>query len=373
MENREETLYCVGCGAQIQTDRERERGYTPRSVLNKSLADPDLPLYCQRCFKLRHYNQLQNVQTSADEFLAILHEIGDQDGLIVNVLDIFDIAGSLIPGLQRFVGNRDIVFVANKVDLLPKSTNQAKLLSWLKTYLSDQGFKAKHVLLTSAKKKQDIDQLLDLMEDLRQGQDVYLVGATNVGKSSLVNAILKATGYDYDLITTSNFPGTTLDTIEIPFADQGKLVDTPGVIQPGQMTSLLDSHGLKQVMPKNEIKARTYQLNSEQTLFIGGLAQLDYLAGERNQLTVYAANSLDIHRRKLAGSQAFYEKHAGSLLTPTAQVENPVANRVRREFHVKPGQDIVVSGLAWIKVGQAGDFALHVPKGIDVTIRSAII
>ncbi|MBA5760121.1 50S ribosome-binding GTPase, partial [Escherichia coli] len=72
------------------------------------------------------------------------------------------------------------------------------------------------------------DTLLEKIEELRNGQDVYVVGFTNVGKSTLINRIIKQASGENNVITTSQFPGTTLDKIEIPLADGNVLVDTPG-------------------------------------------------------------------------------------------------------------------------------------------------
>ena len=71
--------------------------------------------------RLRHYNEIQDVSLTDDDFLRLLNEIGEKDALIVNVVDIFDFNGSLIPGLHRFVGNNPVLLVGNKVDILPKS------------------------------------------------------------------------------------------------------------------------------------------------------------------------------------------------------------------------------------------------------------
>ena len=46
-----------------------------------------------------------------------------------------------------------------------------------------------------------------------KNKDIYFVGITNSGKSTLINAMIKSyNGYDGD-ITMSNFPSTTLDVI----------------------------------------------------------------------------------------------------------------------------------------------------------------
>ena len=90
-----EALHCIGCGAVIQTTDKAGIGYTPQSALEKGLETGEL--YCQRCFRLRHYNEIAAVNISDDEFLRLLTEVGNTNALVVNVVDIFDFNGSVIP------------------------------------------------------------------------------------------------------------------------------------------------------------------------------------------------------------------------------------------------------------------------------------
>lgn len=103
---------------------------------------------------------------------------------------------------------------------------------------------------------------------------MYVVGVTNVGKSTLINQIIKQRTGVEDLITTSRFPGTTLDKIEIPLDDGHELVDTPGIIHQEQMAHVLPAEDLRLVAPQKEIKPKTYQLDEQQTIFLGGLPVL---------------------------------------------------------------------------------------------------
>ncbi|MCZ0717727.1 ribosome biogenesis GTPase YqeH [Aerococcus kribbianus] len=369
---KEEAVYCIGCGARLQSEQAGERGYTPQSSYDKGIETGEL--YCQRCFKLRHYNQLEKVSTSEDEFLALLNDLSNKDALIVNVIDIFDVSGSIISGLNRFTGDNPVLLVANKLDLLPKSLNPNRLQNWLQGQLKDLGIKVDDILLLSAKKRKAVDELLDKIESMRHGKDVYIMGVTNVGKSTIINRLLQSTGVDAQVITTSQYPGTTLDLIEIPFEDDSVLVDTPGIIHSNQMTSLLDLDDLKLVMPADELRPRTYQLNDQQTLFMGGLARFDYLSGEKMGITAYFSRRLDIHRRKLEGSDEFYDKHLGGLLTPPqAGTIAEFPTLVRREFHIRENTDLVISGLGWLNIPKAADIAIHVPRGIAVYLRSPLI
>ena len=144
-----EELQCIGCGAVIQTNKPGELGYTPQTALEKGLASGEV--YCQRCFRLRHYNEIQDVSLTDDDFLRLLNELGQKDALIVNVVDIFDFNGSLIPGLHRFVGDNPVLLVGNKVDILPKSLKKTKLTQWMKERAYEAGIRPVDVLLTSTR------------------------------------------------------------------------------------------------------------------------------------------------------------------------------------------------------------------------------
>jgi hypothetical protein len=362
-------LHCIGCGAAIQTEEPGKIGYTPPSALEKE------EIICRRCFRLRHYNEVQDVSLHDDDFLQILHELGRTDSLIVYMIDIFDVNGSWLPGLQRFVGNNPILLIGNKVDLLPKSTNKAKLVSWLKKEAKEAGLHPADVLLVSSAKGYNVREAMAQMEQLRNGRDVYVVGCTNVGKSTFINRIIKETAGNEGIITTSPVPGTTLDMIRIPLDDGRHLVDTPGIINDHQMAHFIDKDDLKTITPKKEMKPRIYQLNERQTLFFGGLARLDYLRGGRRPLVCYMANSLHIHRTKLEKADELYRVHAGDLLQPPGKkgIEQ-FPEFVRHEFHIKNGKmDIVFSGLGWVTAGEGAHLAAYAPKGVGVMIRKSLI
>ena len=365
-------LRCIGCGALLQTENKDQAGYTPKSALEKGLETGNL--YCQRCFRLRHYNEIADVNMTDEEFLKLLTDIGQEDALIVNVVDIFDFNGSVIPGLHRFVQDNDVLLVGNKKDVLPHSLKPARLTQWLKEEAHAAGLRPKDVVLTSANNQEDVRVLMKKIDELRNGRDVYVVGVTNVGKSTLINSIIKeATGED-NVITTSRFPGTTLDKIEIPLDDDTYLVDTPGIIHRHQIAHVLSKEDLNLVSPKKEIKPMTFQLNAGQTLFLGGLARFDYLKGDKQGITAYFSRDLNIHRTKTDGADEFYAKHVGGLLTPPKADDLASFPRLRRvEFSIKDKTDVVLSGLGWIKVAKPGIVAIWVPEGVDVVLRKSII
>src|SRR5699024_6502645 len=146
---------------------------------------------CQRCFRLKHYNETQEISIGDDDFLRMISDIRNHSGLVVHLIDIFDVSGSLIPNLSRIVGDKKVILVGNKLDLLPKSTNPNKLIHWLKATAKASGLTVQDALLISSVKGTGIEELTHLIEKLRKGQNVYIVGTTNVGKSTFINKVIK--------------------------------------------------------------------------------------------------------------------------------------------------------------------------------------
>ncbi|KRK35362.1 ribosome biogenesis GTPase YqeH [Levilactobacillus parabrevis] len=367
-----EALHCIGCGAEIQTTDKTAPGYTPQSALEKGMEKEEV--YCQRCFRLRHYNEIVPVGLTDDDFLNLLTQIQDANALIVYVVDIFDFNGSVIPGLHRFVGENPILLVGNKEDLLPSSLKRSKLKDWIRQRANEQGLRPIDVTLLSAKTNQSVDQLLELINKYRGDRDVYVVGVTNVGKSTLINQIIRQNTGVKDLITTSRFPGTTLDKIELPLDDDHVLVDTPGIIQNQQMAHFLDGKDLKLVAPQKQIKPKTYQLNDQQTLFFGGIARFDYTNGPKSGFIAYFENNLYIHRTKLENADDFYTRQLGQLLTPP-QPENKddFPPLVPHEFKTTVKSDLVFEGLGWITVPAGVNVTGWAPAGVGVLVRRAMI
>ena len=369
-------IYCIGCGAEIQSENPNKQGYLPKSVVEKGIEENNL--VCKRCFRLKNYNEVSDVELGAEDFYKLIKTLSKKDGLIVKVVDIFDFSGSWIEDVIDIVGNnKDIVLVANKLDLLPKSVKQNKIKQWLFKMLKAKGIKAKDILLISAIKNHGIEEAAARIDELRNGKDVYIIGATNVGKSTFINKLIELTTGDKNVITTSHFPGTTLGMIEIPLDRATSIYDTPGIILDYDIAHYLDAKSLKLVMPKKEIKARVFQLNAEQSLFFGGMARVDFVKGERQSFTLYASNLVDIHRTKLSNADALFEKHLGTLLKPPFEDNISIfKNQVKKNFKIDDRKiDIVISGLGWITVNSDSgcEIDIYVPEEIEVFVRESII
>ena len=365
---------CSGCGVALQTASPDQLGYVPQKALGRT------PVICQRCFRIRHYNEASSITLNDDDFLRLLHQVGSTESLVVSIVDVFDFEGSMIAGLSRFAGKNPVILVVNKIDLLPKVTNYNRIVNWVQRQAKEAGLRVVQVVLCSAKKNMGFDRVIEAIERFRGGRSVYVVGATNVGKSTLINRLIR----DYsDLdaeLTVSQYPGTTLDLVAIPLDDGASIIDTPGIVYRHRLTELVSKKDLGALLPDKPIKPLVYQLNERQTLFFGGLARFDFERGERQSFTVYVSNAIagSVHRTKLERADALYEEHRGGLLSPPDKEGLELLPPwTKHSIRIPRGmkQDISISGLGWIAASSAvgADITVHAPKGVKVTVRDSII
>lgn len=364
--------FCSGCGVQMQSMHKEQVGFIPEQARGRE------PLVCYRCYRMKHYNEPSPLTLDDSTFTHILHQVSDTDSLVVNIVDLFDFEGSLITGLRRFVGNNPIMLVVNKADLIPKAVNPNKLINWIQRQAKAYGLQVVEVVLCSALKNIGLDRLIAAINRHRAGKDVYVVGATNVGKSTLINRLLRSVGQADERLTTSRYPGTTLDLVAIPLDDGRHLFDTPGIMQATRLTECVPASLLSAIIPQKEIKPIVYQLKAEQTLFFGALARLDFIEGKPQSMTCYLSQMIPIHRTKLSRADELYEKHKGQMLSPPD--ESQLADLppfTKHDIRIRPGelQDVVISGLGWIKInGMTGaTLQVHGPSGVSVITREPMI
>ena len=184
-------------------------------------ADPFTPLVRR---------QVEEAMAEAD---VILFVVDAADGLTAADRDIADM-------LRR--SERPLALVANKTD---RKEAVARLPE-----LFELGFG--EAIPISAYHGRGIGELLDRIVEMTppaetpaatERLDVAVVGRPNVGKSSLVNAIL---GEQRTIV--SEIPGTTRDAIDTPFEFEGhalRLIDTAGIRRRGKIERGVERHSVQ--------------------------------------------------------------------------------------------------------------------------------
>ena len=334
MENKQ----CLGCGVILQDTNIALEGYT-NSLEND---------YCRRCFRMKNYGDYQTSTKSNDEYIEILKSIGESNDLVLHIVDILNI-GKDLNFIKEYLNNK-MILVLNKRDVLPKSVKDEKIIE----YIKNLGANYEEIIIISANKNYQIDELFKLMKKHKTSDNIYIIGNTNTGKSSLINQLIKNYSNNQDELTISPLPSTTLDKIEIELNDNIKLIDTPGLVDRGNLVSYVETDLLKKISPRKEIKPRTYQLKKNQCLIIGNLVRLDYIEGEKNSFTLYLSNDVKVKRLN-----ALKHDNLKDLYKTTDEL--------------KYYEDIVINGLGWIKVVEKGIVDLYIDKNIETYVRKNLI
>ncbi|ORZ40361.1 hypothetical protein BCR44DRAFT_1173217 [Catenaria anguillulae PL171] len=288
-------------------------------------------LVCQRCHDIHHTNHsaAKGPPVVAPSDLDLRKS---NRSLFIHMVDMLDFPLSYFPTSRILPRNAPYLLVFNKSDLLPLSATSERLSQWathfarrLKLRPAPAGV---HVI--SSKSGAGIKDLMAHAEQLRNRyalRDVYLLGATNVGKSEFINCLHRMVRYPKTAgqVTASRVHGTTVANLPIPLSRfagllhagaasssvpsipteslagvKGHLIDTPGVTLPARLTATLlaDPKDHKLVHVAKRLVPVTYRVPAGKSIFFGGLARIDYVSGtaeSRLGITVWSSNVLPVH------------------------------------------------------------------------------
>ena len=360
---------CKGCGAILQDQNPEGKGFIP--TLSKESR------YCKRCFRMMHYNELPKIVASNKEYEHVIDDVIRKNGLIVFVVDIFAFKATFNKKMIDKLRNKNVILVANKYDVFPHSTNVENIVSWLSHECEKIFFKVDAIHIVSSKKGYFIEDLTRTIDLARKERDVYFVGCANVGKSSLINALLKKnTSITDDVVSTSVIPGTTLNEIRIPFfSDNKAFIDTPGLINPSDVLNVLLPDSYKKIIPNNEMKPLTYQITNGNSIMLAGLAALSFTSHEKISAIVYASNDLYIHRCKTERVEELFKTQLGKLLNPPLEAEASKMKYKTLFVHLdgKRKRDVWFSGFGFVSVIGECDIEVKVLESTEVYFTNAII
>lgn len=363
---------CYGCGAILQSDNPLEPGYLPK---DKMKGDDKL---CQACYRLRHYGEVkENSPSFDDNYVKLLTRANEEKSLIVYVIDSFFIEASLIKDLHKYLtGN--VLVVLNKKDILPPKFPEDKLMGKIKAILTQDNVKILDMMYISSVSGYNMDLLMNKINQLRKGKNIYFIGASNVGKSSIVNKILKNFKNKTDkLITTSRFPGTTLGVIGIPLDNNSYMFDTPGVFNPNSCLSQLDKKALKYIIPRKQIKTTIYQKVKDNTAFIfGGVARFDVISTNKNttNLTIFMSNEVEITKANVNKADNTFVSLICQKVNPSVQSIKEIRDLEKHEYKLPDTKEgtinITIVGFGSIMMdGRGQTIAVYAPRNVAVRIE----
>lgn len=225
---------CSGCGAELQCRDAAAPGFVPADKYRSLCAGPDgtaglRDAVCQRCWVLEHGGRVVRLDLPPEQHRAVLSAAlrspprHGRGPLLLYLLDVLELPDPVLPQLPALLSPEvpaaGLLVVGNKVDLLPADSpgHLGRLRQRVTAACLQAGISRAQLVdvrLVSAKTGFGIERLVSrLQRSWKCAGDVYLLGATNSGKSTLFNALLLS---DYcksrapDVVnraTVSSWPG----------------------------------------------------------------------------------------------------------------------------------------------------------------------
>ncbi|CAL1352355.1 unnamed protein product [Linum trigynum] len=376
--------------------------------------DKDEVTVCARCHSLRNYGQVKN-QTAEnlipdfdfDRLIStrLIKPTGNSNAsVVIMVVDCVDFDGSfpkraaksLFEALEGAKADPraskklpKLVLVATKVDLLPTQISPTRLDKWVRHRARAAGApKLSGVFLVSSRKDLGVKNLLSFVKELGGPRgNVWVIGAQNAGKSTLINALAKKGGAKVSKLTEAPVPGTTLGILRIGgiLSAKAKLYDTPGLLHPNLMSMRLDRDEQKMIEIRKELQPRTYRVKAGNAIHMGGLVRLDLnqASVDTIYITVWASPNISLHMGKLETADEFYDNHVGVRLQPPVGKEraSELGEWESREIKVSGSSwdtnsiDISIAGLGWFSVGLKGEatLTLRTYDEVEITLREPLV
>ncbi|KAF2962422.1 ribosome biogenesis GTPase YqeH [Fervidobacterium sp. 2310opik-2] len=357
---------CPGCGSEIQHDKPGKPGFIPADVYERRLKEGK-EILCQRCFKLKHYGMLVG-EVDEDEIIDFLRKTVTKFNSFMYVLDIFDFEGTYRPEINEMIKDKNVIYVVNKFDILPKSVSGAQLKKWLADRINNAN--GDNIFITSTKNEFGISKLKKYLENLRG--EMLVLGVTNVGKSSLLKKLTNSK------VTVSPYPGTTIGIVKHKLKNL-KVYDTPGIIVNDRMIDLFDADCQAKVLAKGEVNRKTFKPYPGEVIFIGGLCKISSKMKNEENLRpifqIFAPENVSFHKTKNKNFIDNFPKYFGKeLVPPCKKMDISGLNFKNLSIEVNEGFELSIPGLCWINIKRGPvQFDVYLPENVSVYIRPSLI
>lgn len=318
---------CLGCGTLIQNKDKNSLGYSPKEDAK----------YCERCFRVKNYNESKLVELPKNN-MDIIKEINKKANFVLFIIDILNITEEVINTFKEI--KKEKVLVINKVDTFPKSLRKESVRNHLKNYYGINS----RVIFASANKGLGLNEIKNI---ILENNYTYLVGFTNSGKSSLINALKKDMG-ELETITTSIVPNTTIEFIKIRL-NENVIIDSPGFNYNSSIYNDNNLSLIKKTNMKNNINPITYQIKENDKVLIEDMIRIDSL--NKNSFTFYMSNNLKVKK--------VYKNCLEELSSKT--------------YELTENKDLIIKGLGFINIKKPGTIKIYISDTNLIEIRDSVI
>lgn len=326
---------CQGCGVILQATNPEEKGYIPMEKYRDSM-------YCERCFKITHYNaKLPVTLKNVNDYL--LKEVNEKAQYVYFLVDFLNINEETMTTFKKITTSKTLLI--SKTDIIPKSIKEQTITEWLKKVYNI----TEPILYQSTKKNTNTHAIIHFLEE-NKITECYILGYTNAGKSTLINKLCTSNNINNKQITTSLIPNTTIDFIKLPLSSSLTIIDSPGFTLTNTLYKEDEFALLKKISPKKFLKPITYQTKEITSIVIEDKIRLT--PQNKNSLTFYMSNDIKIERVFKTNSQ---------------QKDFSI-----QKIKIKENSDLVIKSLGFINIKEPCELIIYIQDPSLIEVRPSM-
>lgn len=364
---------CYNCGAILQSDDPSKEGYVKKETLEN--ANQNF-LFCDKCFELERYKARSNEPALDPDYLLLLNNAKKKGALVVYVVNLFSFEASFNHQIIEIIQGMNILVVGNKFDLLPEGTNKDETREYVAHRFRAAGLtiKADNVILTNAFDDETAKEVMTQIYELKNGHDVFVVGSSLSGKSTLISSFLRViNNLSKGNIVTAPYPHTKLNVMQIPLNKKTALYEVPGFSLDNSILYNLDRETNREIYLTKPVKARDVTIKPKQCLYIGGLAFLELVKGKATTFSCYFHDHVQLKRVLLLkgqeGDAKFIKLVNKKALHPSLPTLKSVKDLDVYEITITESnqRDIGILGLGWVSFKANNQvIRVYLPKGVSI-------
>jgi len=196
---------------------------------------------------MTHYG-VQSNDNAPYQNEELINKINEKNIHTFFLIDFLNITEDILKLFKKITTPKTLI--VNKCEMLPKFLKQESLINLIKQEFAIQN----DIIVKGNNGSREYEIIYDYIQK-KQITECLFVGMSNVGKSTLINDLIKLTKSEKPHLTVNKKENTTLDFVEIDM-NQFKVIDTPGFV----LEDYLD-------IPKSKkIKSYIFQMKEDETL-----------------------------------------------------------------------------------------------------------
>ncbi len=340
---------CKGCGSTLN-DEKGTNGYVPKF-------DEQKTVYCYRCFRMKHYNENNIDADTRQNIQKTINELDFYKKKVFLVIDALNIPSSIIKLNDTA---KDVVVIVNKMDLFSRDSNFNKMYEAISSNLDYYGIKYNEIIFASAKSKTSLKLIDDEIKNLyKANMKAIFVGKSNVGKSSIINGILKLHDKN-DILIANNSINTTININQIKI-ERNYLIDTPGFISDDNILNYIKYKDSKKLVTDKVIKPKVYQIKYEKNLIVENLLSIKVKPKNDNgSVVLYSNFNWNILSTKSGSEQKLNQNTRINLTSDKKDLDT-------KEFiFIKDKNTICISGLGMLVLKDIESISILTNKHIGI-------